>query len=275
MNEPPDDPISSPPDPPLAGRCVVVTRPRDQSDQLREQLEQFGARVISFPTIKIVPARDASLLEAALQRIHQYDWILLTSRNAVDAVARTTKADVAEALGEVRIAVVGKATHRCLADLGIQADFVPSQFNVATLCSELIQKAHVDGQLFLYPCGDLVDAEGPQPLRDAGAIVDAIEAYRTIPDDSADAESLRRSLAAEEIDAIMFASPSAVQAFFSMIASHCVSPRVGLVSIGPKTTLALEKAAPNRVTEARQAGVEGLVEAVIRALGLRRAQSSR
>ena len=275
MNEPPDDPISSPPDPPLAGRCIVVTRPRDQSDRLREQLEQLGARVISFPTIKIVPARDDSPLEAALQRIRQYDWILLTSRNAVDAVARTTQADVAEALSGIRIAVVGKATHRCLTDLGIQVDFVPSQFNMATLCSELIQEADLDGQRFLYPCGDLTDAEGLQALRDAGAIVDAIEAYRTIPDESADADSLRRSLTAEEIDAIVFASPSAVQAFFNKIASHCVSPHVGLVSIGPKTTQALEKAAPGRVTEARQAGVEGLVEALIRALGLRRAQSSR
>ncbi len=259
--------MSEPPDPPLAGRRVVVTRPRDQSGQLREQLEQLGARVISFPTIKIVPARDASHLAAALERIRQYDCILFTSRNAVDAVARTTKADLAEALSGVRIAVVGRATHRCLTDLGIQADFVPSQFNMATLCSELIQKANVDGQRFLYPCGDLTDAGGPQPLRDAGAIVDAIEAYRTIPDDAADADALRRSLAAEEIDAIVFASPSAVQTFFHRIPSHCVSPHVGLVSIGPRTTQALEKVAPNRVTQARQAGIEGLVEAVIRALG--------
>ena len=255
------------PDPLLTGRRIVVTRPRDQSGQLREQLEQLGARVISFPTIKIVPARDASLLEAALQRIRQYDWILLTSRNAVDAVARATKANAAEALGEVPIAVVGMATLRHLTDLGIHADFVPSQFNMATLCSELIQTANVDGQRFLYPCGDLADAAGPQTLRDAGAIVDAIEAYRTIPDDSADADALCRSLAADDIDAMMFASPSAVQAFFDKIAPHCVSPRVGLVSIGPKTTQALKKAAPGRVTEARQAEVEGLVEALIRALG--------
>ena len=259
--------MNEPPDPPLAERCVVVTRPRDQSGQLREQLEQLGARVISFPTIKIVPARDVAPLEAALERIRQYDWILLTSRNAVDAVARTTKADVAEALGEVQIAVVGTATHRCLTDLGIQADFVPSQFNMETLCSELLQETTVDGQRFLYPCSDLADAEGPQPLRDAGAIVDAIEAYRTAPDDSADADALRRSLAADEIDAIVFASPSAVHAFFNRIPSHCVSQRVGLVSLGPKTTQALQTAAPAQVTEARQAEVEGLTEAVIRAFG--------
>jgi len=259
--------MNGPLDPPLTGHCVVVTRPRDQSNQLREQLEQLGARVILFPTIKIVPAQDAFLLEAALARIRQYDWILLTSRNAVNALVRTTKAGVGEALSGVRIAVVGMATHRHLADLGIQADFIPSRFNMATLCSELIEKVNVEGQRFLYPCGDLVDDEGPQALRDAGAVVDAIEAYRTTPDDSADADSLRRSLAAEEIDAIVFASPSAVRAFFTTIASRCVSPQVGLVSIGPKTTQALERATPGRVTDARQAGVEGLVEALIRTLG--------
>ena len=112
-----------------------------------------------------------------------------------------------------------------------------------------------------------MDAEGPQPLRDAGAIVDAIEAYRTAPDDSADADALRQSLAADEIDAIVFASPSAVRAFFNMIAPQSVSQRIGLISIGPKTTQALKKAAPDRVTEARQAEVEGLVETLIRAFG--------
>ncbi len=267
MNEPPAEPKSSLPDPLLAGRCVVITRPRDQSAQLREQLEQLGARVVSFPTIKIVAARDASPLEAALERIHQYDWILLTSVNAVDAVAHTMKTDVAEALSAIRIAVVGEATNRSLTDLGLQADFVPSKFNMATLCSELIREANVDGQRFLHPCGDLADAEGPQPLRDAGAIVDTIEAYRTIPDESADADALRRSLAADEIDAIVFASPSAVRAFFNMIAPQSVSQRIGLISIGPKTTQALKKAAPDRVTEARQAEVEGLVETLIRAFG--------
>jgi len=259
--------MNEPPDPPLTGRRVVVTRPRDQSDQLRKQLEQLGARVILFPTIKIVPARDASLLEAALEGIRQYDWLLFASRNADEAVALATKADVSEVLSEVRIAVVGMATVRRLTDLGLEANFVPAQFNMATLCSELIQRANVDGQRFLYPCGDLADAEGPQPLRDAGAIVDAIEAYRTIPDESADTEALRRSLAADEIDAIVFASPSAVQAFFNRISSHRVSPRIGLVSIGPKTTQALEKATRNRVTEARKSEVEGLVEATSRAIG--------
>ena len=156
------------PDPLLTGRRIVVTRPRDQSGQLREQLERLGARVISFPTIKIVPARDAAPREAALQRIRQYDWILLTSRNAVDAVARATKANAAEALGEVPIAVVGMATLRHLTDLGIHADFVPSQFNMATLCTELIQTANVDGQRFLYPCGYRADAPGPQTFRAAG-----------------------------------------------------------------------------------------------------------
>jgi uroporphyrinogen-III synthase len=266
MSEPADEPISSPPDLPLARRCVVLTRPRKQSSRLRDQFEQLGARVVLFPTIKIVPARDPGLLQAALRRIHQYDWLLLTSRNAINAVARATNADAAAALSGVRIAVVGEATHERLTDLGIQADFVPTRFNMATLCSELVQKANIDGQRFLYPCGDLADTKGPQTLRDAGAFVDTLEAYRTVPDDSADTDALQHSLAADEIDAIVFASPSAVQAFFNKTVSQSVSPRVCMVSIGPKTTQALKEATGRQVAEARRAGAEGLVDAVIRSL---------
>ena len=83
-------------------------------------------------------------------------------------------------------------------------------------------------------------------------------------------EPLRPGLVSYENTAHFIAgrqSSSAVRAFFIKIASHCVSPRVGLVSIGPKTTQALERATPGRVTEARKEGVEGLVEAVIRTIG--------
>ena len=212
-----------------------------------------SARRARYSTRSIAPWREAaSSLSSPFATSTQSSW----SRSSTTSRAR-------------------RSARRRLTDLGMQADFVPSKFNMAALCSDLIGEVNVDGQRFLYPCGDLADAEGPQPLRDAGAIVDTIEAYRTIPDESADADALRRSLAAEEIDAIVFASPSAVQAFFKMIPSQSVSQRVGLVSIGPKTTQSLETAAPGRLTEARQAEVEGLVEAVIRARGLRRAQSSR
>ena len=260
------DPTASPSDTPLAGRRIVVTRPREQSRELCGRLQGLGAQVISFPTVKIVPPGDTAPLKAALQQIKQYDWILLTSRNAVDAVVDSLPDDPA-ALSEVQIAAVGEVTRRRLSDLGLEAKFVPSNFNMAALCAELIQTENVDQRRFLYPCGDLADPDGPQPLRDAGAVVDAVVAYRTVPDETADADALQQRLGNREIDAVIFASPSAVEAFFARIEATYLSAHIALVSIGPKTAQALSERTERCVIQAERADSEGIADAVVRALG--------
>ena len=250
----------------LTGRCVVVTRPRDQSKELCDRLRELSAEVVEFPTIKIIPANDQAPLQTALDHIRQYDWILFTSSNAVAVVARVLKGDPAAALGKIRIAAVGEATRRSIAALVVEPSFVPSQFNMASLCDELIEAENVRGTRFLYPCGDLADPGGPQALRDAGAIVDAVPAYRTIPDNTADADGLRTRLHNREIDAIIFASPSAVKSFVARIDLKHLSEHVALVSIGSKTARALAELTEGRIVEAGQASLAGIIDAVVRAV---------
>ncbi len=266
MSDRPTDRSSGAPDLGLAGHRVIVTRPRDQSKELCDRLRELGAEVVEFPTIKIMPATDLAPLQAALHHIDQYDWILFTSSNAVAVVAQTLKGDPAAALGKIRIAAVGEATRRSIAALAVEPSFVPSRFNMASLCDELIEAEHVSGARFLYPCGDLADPDGPQALRDAGAIVDAVSAYRTIPDHTADADGLRTRLRNREIDAIIFASPSAVTSFVAMIESTTLSDHVALVSIGSKTARALTELSKGRIVEAEQASLSGIIDAVVRAV---------
>lgn len=250
--------------PGLAGRCVVVTRPRNQSKELCDRLRELGAEVVEFPTIKIIPADDLAPLQTALDHIRQYDWILFTSSNAVAVVAQALAGDPAATLGTIRIAAVGEATRRSLAALALEPHFVPSQFNLASLCDELIEAEVVHGARFLYPCGDLADPAGPRALRDAGAIVDPVSAYRTVPDDSANADVLRKRLRNREIDAIIFASPSAVRSFVARIESKHLSDHVALVSIGSKTARALSELTEGRVVEAGRANLSGIIDAVVR-----------
>ncbi len=258
------NPMISPHKRPLTGRRIVITRPREQSRELHDSLEALGAEVIAFPTMKIVPAPDLSPLRAALDRIDHYDWVLFTSRNAVDAVARELGHALPTALGEVRIAVVGQATRRRLQELGLQAHFVPSKFNLGTLCAELIQAEQVTAGRFLYPCGDLADPDGPRALRGAGAIVDMVVSYRTVPDEHSDAAGLQHRFANGEINAVVFASPSAVNGFFALIERKHIGGQVALVSIGPKTTKTLQGMTDCPVFEATKADTQGLVDTLVR-----------
>ncbi len=251
----------------LAGRCVVVTRPRDQSKELCERLRELGAEVVEFPTIKIIPAEDLAPLQTALGQVRQYDWLLFTSRNAVAVVARLLNGDPAVALGAIQIAAVGEATRQSLNALALEPSFVPSQFALASLCDELSQAENASGARFLYPCGDLADPAGLRALRDAGAIVDVVSAYRTVPDDTANADVLSKRLRNREIDAIIFASPSAVRSFFARIEPDTVSKRVASVSIGSRTSRALGELIEGRVAQAEQASLSGIIDAVVRAIG--------
>ena len=247
---------------PLAGRRIVITRPRDQSATLHSKLESLGAEVVVFPTIKIAPAEDLAPLHAALDRIAHYDWILFTSRNAADALARELDGDPARALRGVRVAAVGKTTHQRLEGLGLKVNFVPTQFNMSALCAELVETTTVSGQRILYPCGDLADADGTRPLSDAGAVVDTVVCYRTLPDLSGDVDALQRCLVDGEIDAVVFASPSAARGFFARIESEQIPAEVALVSIGPKTTAALRSITESTILEARQASANGIADAL-------------
>lgn len=73
---------------PLFGLRVLVTRPAEEATQTTAQLRALGAEPILFPTIAIQPLEDWSSLDAALERLasHYYDWLILTSVNAVRLV---------------------------------------------------------------------------------------------------------------------------------------------------------------------------------------------
>src|SRR5690348_15849956 len=97
----------------LTGRRVVVTRSRAQARSLRELLEADGAEVIEVPAIRIAPPRDYGPVDAAIDRLPEYDWVVFTSQNAVEAFLDRLRQARAGGIGDlerVRIAVIGPAT---------------------------------------------------------------------------------------------------------------------------------------------------------------------
>ncbi|MGZ4115169.1 MAG: uroporphyrinogen-III synthase, partial [Actinomycetota bacterium] len=88
----------------LAGRTVLVTRPREQSETLVRELERRGARAIVAPTIELVAVRSAALTRALRDLAGgRYTWITLTSRQTVEVLAsRIGPGDV-----RARVAAIG------------------------------------------------------------------------------------------------------------------------------------------------------------------------
>src|SRR5207249_9200312 len=97
---------------PLFGKRIVVTRSREQASELVRQLSDLGADVLEIPTIKITPPKDLAPLREAVTAMGEYDWVVFTSPNGVDAFFKAfleRHTDLRE-IGPVRIAADGQAT---------------------------------------------------------------------------------------------------------------------------------------------------------------------
>lgn len=194
---------------PLAGRRVLVTRPRAHADALVQQLEAHGATVVTAPTIQIVPPEDSGPLQKAAADASQFDWIVFASVNAVDAfVAAAAPARLP------MIAAVGSRTAERLRDHGLEATVVPSEFRAEALVDALTAHAPLAGARVLLPRSDIGRNAIADGLRAAGARVTGVVAYRTIAESPGDSSpDVLQMLADRELDAVTFTSGSAVRHF--------------------------------------------------------------
>ncbi len=253
---------------PLAGRSVLVTRARHQAGQLSGKLRALGAEVFEIPAIEIVPPESYDALDAAMGNLSQYQWLIVTSANAVEAIAeRMQLLEISMAgLGQMKIAAVGSATARALAELGLTVAVTPKEYVAESLVEALGDQ--IDGQRVLLARAAVARDVIPAALRARGATVDVVDAYRTvIPEESVTAI---RTLFGDEgrvPDAATLTSSSTVTNLLALLQAAGVErpERMRAVSIGPVTSKTLREHGWEPVAEADPHDLDGLVEAVVQA----------
>ena len=231
---------------PLLGRSVVVTRAREQASGLAAQLADLGAEVIQFPTIDIKPLEDYSSVDAAVRNLGAYDWLIFTSANGVKCFWERLEAQGldARALYGLQVAAIGPATAQAVRTHGIAPDFVPEAYIAESVAEGLIGLG-MDGKKVLLPRAREAREVLPEELRKAGAQVDVLPVYETVPAAAHRDEVLQR-LEAGTLDAVTFGSSSTVDNFFAQIPADTIrnqpeGKRVKFASIGPVTTKTLAK----------------------------------
>ncbi|HEU0014179.1 MAG TPA: uroporphyrinogen-III C-methyltransferase [Longimicrobium sp.] len=246
---------------PLSGRRVVVTRARAQASDLAAALEELGAEVLQFPTIRIADPPDPEALRRAAAQAASYDWIVFTSVNGVerfwamlDALGRD-----ARSLGGARVCAIGPATAAELAARGIRADVVPDEFVAEAAVEALAAAGDLSGKRVLLPRAEVARAVLPQSLRARGAEVTEVAAYRTVQDGEG-AEAIRDRIAAGEVDVVTFTASSTVRSFAELVGTEVGGARVA--SIGPITSGTLRELRMPVHVEAAEYTIPGLVAAV-------------
>lgn len=270
-----------------AGRpAVLVARAPERATGLLALLRERGLDAVAAPVIERAPVTDLAELDAARERLARgvYDWVAITSVNAVDALLGPA-ADEAEGAGgdtpdsadliavsPVRWAAVGPATRQALSARGLAVDLVPDvatgagladAFPAATVGSVGSvgsatsdgNAAHTGGQepRVLLPLGDLASNTLRTGLVAKGWAVDVVTAYRTVTRELP--PELRRPY-----DVVVVASGSAAR----QVAAQLGPQRV--VAIGEPSARAAGAVGHTVLATAAEPTDEALADAVTEAL---------
>jgi uroporphyrinogen-III synthase len=249
----------------LAGKRVVVTRAVEQSESLVRALREKGAVPVSLPMITFAPPDDLAPLDAAIHRLNQNDWLLLTSQNALRALRERCQQlglSLVEAAAGVQIAVVGPATAEAATSAGLPVAYVARQHQGVSLAEEFAPQ--LKGMQVLLPRSDHANPELVEVLQRLGARVVEITAYKTIRPDSEQTPDCERALR-EDVDAVLFFSPSAVHHLRELVGDaqfRTLSRISAFTAIGPITEHALREAGVDRVLLARDTTVPSILDAL-------------
>ncbi len=256
---------------PLFGLRVLVTRPAERAGGLAAELRSAGAEPVLLPLVEVAPLADLSPLDAALEKLEDYDALLLTSRNAARIFEERRRARRPDASAPPAWCV-GPATAQAALSTGLAVRSLPAAgADAQTLLGVLLESGSPAGRRFLFPCAVGAREGLAAGLVRAGAQVDAIPIYRSVPA-PLDAGWLRAELATGNLDALTFASPSAVRAFEAQLeaGSRAAARRAICVAIGATTAAALRDADLGPDAVAAEPSAAGLVRALALARAARR-----
>jgi uroporphyrinogen III methyltransferase / synthase len=244
---------------PLHGKRVVVTRARAQASGLAVALRNLGADVIELPAIRVEPRIDSDEVRDAINSIHTYALVCLTSPNGVRLLFEALGAAGvdARALAYAPVAAIGPGTASALAERSIDADIVPERFVTEALVEALVG-VEVSGRRVLIARAAEARDVLPDALRERGAEVDVVALYETVREDPAP-EAVE---AAQAADYVTFTSSSTVTNLTEALGDRFPKD-ARIVSIGPITSETARGAGLEVHIEAERHDIDGLLEALL------------
>lgn len=254
---------------PLTDKTVLVTRAVGQAGQFSRLLQRQGATVIEMPTIEIVPPSSWDELDAAIGHLNDYDWLVLTSTNAVDYFFERLGSQLQDVRGlaAIKIAVVGEKTAARLKQHGLKADFIPPDYVADAMVVNF--PGAVTGKKILFP---RVESGGREVLVNAfveqGAVVTEVAAYQSVCPEFGDPQAIA-ALKNHSVDVVTFASSKTVKHFCQLLERSIGDgwqrylDKVGFASIGPQTSKTCRILLGRVEIEAQEFTLDGLTQAIV------------
>lgn len=226
---------------PLAGVTIGITRPAGHEENTIDLALSLGACPVLMPTIEIRPLDDWSQVDAVLDRIDRYDWIIFTSVNGVDALLSRLWERGADArkLAHVKIGAIGPATAKRLESYALRADIVPQEYRGEALAAALAP--HVAGQRVLWPRASRGRDILPEQLTAAGAQFEELIVYQHVDVDQFPPPAMQL-LKDHALDWIALSSPTIARNVARVLGETARSCGVRFAAISPVTEQAAREA---------------------------------
>ena len=217
---------------PLFGTNICITRSREQSSSLKSALKDLGAEVTEINSIKIKPTKEN--LKPYLEKLSEYEHILLTSVNGVNHFFDYLIEENYDIRNlKAKFSVIGKATKKALIKRGI-VPFVMAREFVGEGLFKVLSHHLVKGEKVLIPCSSSSRSYLVDEISRLGLEVDRVHTYDTI------CGTLRNKRVFDEVDYVLFTSPSTVTNMIDMLGVEAVREKK-LIAIGPQTAKAIRE----------------------------------
>lgn len=222
----------------LRGRQVLVTGTMSLAAPFMAEFRKHGAIAHHVPTIAVERAADEAVVDGAIADVRRgiYGWLIVTSGNAADAIARHGGSTAGP--WPVRVAAVGRRTADRMREIGFAVTIEPEDQRAEGLVAAMAE-IDMHGQRVLCLFGNRARPAIPEALRARGANIEIIEAYRTVDATEID-PGIRNIVQAGAVDVVTFASPSSVRAMRHLLGTDLAAlSGACLVAIGATTAAAM------------------------------------
>ncbi len=245
---------------PLFGKTVLVPGSERTSRKLRDRLCSFGAEVLLAPAIQITGPEDWTAVDAAIDRIDDFDWLVFSSANGVDFLLERLmmRGGDMRLLGKVRLAAIGSGTAERLETYCLKADLVPETFTAEGLAEALAE--HAKGKSFLLARASRGRNLLAEELEEAGGQVTQIVVYESSNVEETNDE-VANSLAEGNIDWVTVASSATAESLHNLYGADLKNAH--LASISPLTSTALKKLGYEPAAEAKEHTMAGIADAIV------------
>lgn len=261
---------------PLLGQGIMVTRPEHQVDEMVDRLSELGANAIVQPAIAIQEPQDWSVVDAAIDRLHDFDCIVFSSSNGVHSFMRRLLSlghDVRK-LGDAKLAVTGPKTAEALQEYSLVTDIHPASFRAEAVADAVIQWGHDSGNADLPSHEKLAGKQVlllrasrgrdvlAERIQSAGGSVEQVVAYESVDVDVAD-ETVEEAWERGDVQWVTITSSAIARSLYEMWGERLRG--VKIASISPITSETIRELGLEPAAEATTYTTEGLIDAIVKA----------